>query len=270
MCKHTNRLQSGLILDLWFSTFGIRRRTEQNNEAKTFCGGREVWKVRSRFDTVTVGCEHAHWCADCLVTTWHDQPHSSISHHEKDISTEKWVAITLWFHQLALTTEQPFGVSKSSVCVVTKKVCAAIVECLLPKYIKIPSGAALRKTVEPFKMELGFHSVLELWMALTYRQFLYKRTPKKIITTERSSIPLSFRELIMLVKLLMYMFSCQAKRMKCLCFQIQIYTTEARAKIYFLIWKNQSLAGIFHLCSLVIQHTPYCSGWWKLSQIMGY
>ena len=49
-----------------------------------------------------------------------------------------------------------FGVSKSTVCIVTKEVCAAIVECLLPKYIKIPTGAALRENVETFKMELGF------------------------------------------------------------------------------------------------------------------
>ena len=34
--------------------------------------------------------------------------------------------------------------------------CAAIVECLLPKYIKTPTGAALRENVETFKMELGF------------------------------------------------------------------------------------------------------------------
>ena len=46
--------------------------------------------------------------------------------------------------------------SKSAVCIVTKEVCTAIVECLLPKYIKIPVGAALRENVEAFKTELGF------------------------------------------------------------------------------------------------------------------
>ena len=49
-----------------------------------------------------------------------------------------------------------FGVSKSAVCIVTKEVCTAIVECLLPKYVKIPVGAALRENIEAFKTELGF------------------------------------------------------------------------------------------------------------------
>ena len=77
----------------------------------------------------------------------------------KAISTEQRVAITLWFLSTGSdyrTIGHLFGVSKSTVCVVMKEVCTAIVECLLPKYIKIPTGATLRENVEAFKTELGF------------------------------------------------------------------------------------------------------------------
>ena len=92
-----------------------------------------------------------------------DQLCSSISKTDtitrKAISTEQRVAITLCFLSTGSdyrTIGHLFGVSKSTACVVTKEVCAAIVECLLPKYIKIPTGAALRENVEAFKTELGF------------------------------------------------------------------------------------------------------------------
>ena len=38
-------------------------------KAKSSLEARQGQKVRSGYKTVTVGCEHAHWCADCLVTT---------------------------------------------------------------------------------------------------------------------------------------------------------------------------------------------------------
>ena len=51
-----------------------------------------------------------------------------------------------------------FGVSKSTVCLVTKQVCS-IVECLLPKYIKMPSGTVLIEDIEGFKNNHGFPRV---------------------------------------------------------------------------------------------------------------
>ena len=75
------------------------------------------------------------------------------------ISTEKRVAIMLWF--LATGTDYRtighlLGVSKSTVCVVTKVVCAVIVKHLLPEYIKIPTGTALKVVIDGFKDDLGF------------------------------------------------------------------------------------------------------------------
>ena len=77
----------------------------------------------------------------------------------KAVSTEKRVAITLWFLSTGAdyrTIGHLFGVSKSTVCVVTKEVCAAIVEHLLPEYIKIPTGAALDENVRHFRVDHSF------------------------------------------------------------------------------------------------------------------
>ena len=92
-----------------------------------------------------------------------DQLRSSISRQDtlmrRAVSTEKRVAITLWFLSTGAdyrTIGHLFGVSKSTVCVVTKGVCAAIVEHLLPEYIKIPTGAALDENVRNFREDHGF------------------------------------------------------------------------------------------------------------------
>ena len=45
---------------------------------------------------------------------------------------------------------------KSTVCVVTKHVCASIVKLLLPEYIQVPTGAALKEVVEGFKTDHSF------------------------------------------------------------------------------------------------------------------
>lgn len=77
----------------------------------------------------------------------------------KAIPVEQRVALTLWY--LATNTDYRtighlFGVSKATVCVVTKEVCAAIVKVLLPRYIRVPAGDELKKIVEGFKDGLGF------------------------------------------------------------------------------------------------------------------
>ena len=54
------------------------------------------------------------------------------------------------------TIRQLFGVSKPTVCVITKEVCAAIVNILLPKFIRIPTGDNLKAVIEGFKDKLGF------------------------------------------------------------------------------------------------------------------
>ena len=41
-------------------------------------------------------------------------------------------------------------------CVVTKEVCVAIVDVLLPKYVKFPNGESLKEVVYGFKHKFGF------------------------------------------------------------------------------------------------------------------
>ena len=77
----------------------------------------------------------------------------------KCIPTEQRVALTLWY--LATNADYRtighlFGVSKSTVCVITKDVCTAIVSNLLPKYIRTPCGDNLKDVVDGFEHKWGF------------------------------------------------------------------------------------------------------------------
>lgn len=77
----------------------------------------------------------------------------------KAISVEQRIAITLW--RLATTTDYRtighlFGVSKTAVCLIVKEVCSAIVEVLLPRYIKVPTGDSLKEVIHGFKHKWGF------------------------------------------------------------------------------------------------------------------
>ena len=67
--------------------------------------------------------------------------------------------MTLWFLSTGVdyrTVGHLFGVSRSSVCVVTKHVTTSIVRLLLPKYMCIPTGSALQEVVQGFKRNHGF------------------------------------------------------------------------------------------------------------------
>ena len=75
------------------------------------------------------------------------------------VPVEQRVALTLWFLSTGTdyrTIGHLFGVSKSTVCVVTKEVCASIVQCMLPDYVQVPTGAALEEVVKAFKTDHGF------------------------------------------------------------------------------------------------------------------
>lgn len=72
---------------------------------------------------------------------------------------EQRVAIALW--KLATNGEYRtiahlFGVSRSSVCLIVKDVCQAIVSLLQPKYITVPTGDRLKAIVDGFESKWGF------------------------------------------------------------------------------------------------------------------
>ena len=77
----------------------------------------------------------------------------------KAISVEQRIALTLW--RLATTTDHCtighlFGVSKTAVCFIVKDACSAIVEALLPRYIKVPTGDSLKEVINGFEHKWGF------------------------------------------------------------------------------------------------------------------
>ncbi len=77
----------------------------------------------------------------------------------KAIGVQQRIAITLWYlasNSDFRTIAHLFGVSKASVCLLIKNVCAAIVDILLPKYISIPYGEELRNVIDGFSNSFGF------------------------------------------------------------------------------------------------------------------
>ena len=77
----------------------------------------------------------------------------------KAVPVEQRVAITLWFLSSGAdfrTIGHLFGVSTSTVCLVTKDVCSAIVKVLLPKYIRFPRNDVLRAVIDGFNHKWGF------------------------------------------------------------------------------------------------------------------
>ena len=85
----------------------------------------------------------------------------------KALSCKMRVAITLW----RLGTNDSyrpigylFSVSRSSVCPFVKEMRQAIISKLLPTYIRIPEGDALKEVV---KANITFHNALVLLMVVT-------------------------------------------------------------------------------------------------------
>lgn len=77
----------------------------------------------------------------------------------KAIPVQQRVAIALW--KLATNSEYRsiahlFGVSRSSVCLIVKDVCEAIVKLLQGTYISVPSGDRLKFIVDGFETKWGF------------------------------------------------------------------------------------------------------------------
>lgn len=77
----------------------------------------------------------------------------------KAIPVEQRVALTIWFLSTGSdfrTIGHLFGVSRSTVCLVTREVCQAMVAVLLPKYIRFPVNDGLKEVVTGFKHKWGF------------------------------------------------------------------------------------------------------------------
>ena len=104
--------------------------------------------------------------------------------------TDKRVAITLWFLATG-TIAHLFGVSKSAVSLVVRDVSSAILQ-LLPRYIRFPTGDALRRLLMALRENMGFHSVQLLLMKLIFLLFL-RLNAQPTTTTVRGGIPLFYK-----------------------------------------------------------------------------
>ena len=89
----------------------------------------------------------------------------------KAIPTEKHVAITLWFYATGADYRvigHLFRVSKSTVSLVVKSVSSAILE-LLPQYIRLPTGDAVREVIDGFADFIVLNgSVCSQWSCNTH------------------------------------------------------------------------------------------------------
>ena len=107
------------------------------------------------------------------------------------------VALTLWFLATGAdyrTISHLFGVSKSTVRLVSKGVCSAcsaIVKSLLPHYIRFPAETALRDIMDGFKCELGFPQCAE---AVDGSHIpIMSPLSSGVSTTGKAGTPLSFK-----------------------------------------------------------------------------
>ena len=76
------------------------------------------------------------------------------------IPVQVQVAITVWVlatNADCRTIGHLFGISKTSVCLICRDVCCAIVKVLLPKYVKIPIGSALTNVISGFEKRGFLH-----------------------------------------------------------------------------------------------------------------
>ena len=77
----------------------------------------------------------------------------------KALTVEKRVAITLWCLATPCeyrTVAHLFGVAHSTVCTIVHSTCQAIVNSLLRKYVKFPTGNALKDVIRNFESKWGF------------------------------------------------------------------------------------------------------------------
>ena len=94
------------------------------------------------------------------------------THLRKAISVKKRVAITIWTLASSAeyrTVSHLFGVGRSTVCEVIHETCQAVVDHLLPKYIRFPSCDQQQQYIDNLKINGVFLNVLEQLMAPIYR-----------------------------------------------------------------------------------------------------
>ena len=111
------------------------------------------WKRHFRVNRTTF----QHLCTELSGKLQHAS--TSSTSMRTAVSVEKRVAIALW--QVGTNVEYRtishlFGVGISTACVIVREVCRAIVDVLLKRYIRIPTGPQARDIVREFEQQWGF------------------------------------------------------------------------------------------------------------------
>ena len=91
------------------------------------------------------------WAAVISGKEWHHNEKSYTSRTASYPYT-RFLSTSADFH----TIGHLFGISKSTVCLVTKEVCNALVAILLPKYIRFPNDDGLKEVVDGFRHKFGW------------------------------------------------------------------------------------------------------------------
>ena len=96
---------------------------------------------------------------DYLCNKLRDYIGKKSTNMRRPISVEERVAVTLWFLSTGSgfrSVAWLFGISKSSVSIIVRETCDAIVNVLQRKFIKIPSGEMLNQVIDGFEQKWGF------------------------------------------------------------------------------------------------------------------
>ncbi len=178
----------------------------------------------------------------------------------KAVPMEQRVALTVWFLATGAdyrTIGHLFGVLKSTVCVMTKQVCHSTVQLLLPEYIKVCTGTALKEVVDRFGNGHGFSQCagvvdsthIRIVSPQEYPVDYYNRKGWHSILMQGT---VNHRGHFMDVYL-----DGQVSFMMLECSPIQACFTGAKARYYFRTRQNGLLIRKFHSWFLGIPHIPF-------------
>ena len=148
-----NAVATILVSDIFASTLQ-RRYVWARTRSQVFANSIATWDDSEWKRNFRVSRETFQYL--CTVLQPHVRHTSAI---REVISVEKRVAITLWRLGTNIeyrTISHLFGVGLSSACIIVHEVCKAIVDVLLAKYIKIPSGNQALEVVKGFEDRWDF------------------------------------------------------------------------------------------------------------------
>ena len=178
------------------------------------------------------------------------------------VQTEKRVAITLWFLASGSdyrTVDHLFGVAKATVCVIVKEVCTSIVKLLLPRYIQIPTGTALKEIVDGFKTNHSFPQCTGAVDGCHIPIVSPQQCPADYFNRKGWHSIILQGPVEIVVDLLMYMLDGQVVYTMHVFFQIPVRTKRGRAISSLLTLNKRLLEKTFRSSYWVIQPTLCCS-----------